>query len=66
MEAFVGVVCISLLVFALMVALSRWIFRVNYIVDRLDSILNELKKNNGSTQEQKVQGGQLDQTASFI
>jgi hypothetical protein len=32
-----------LLIFAIMVAISRWIFRVNDIVNRLDSIIILLK-----------------------
>jgi hypothetical protein len=41
--AFFAVIFMFLLFFLVMVAISRWIFRVNDIVNRLDDILAQVK-----------------------
>lgn len=39
-----GLIFLFLLFFLLMVAISRWIFRINDIVKRMDNIIELLKK----------------------
>lgn len=39
MESFLMVVFVFLLAVAIMVAISRWVFRINTIVKRLDEII---------------------------
>ena len=42
MEFGIAYIILLFLVFLIMVAISRWIFRINHIVQRLDSIINAL------------------------
>jgi hypothetical protein len=42
-DLFGGMVVMALLVFSIFVALSRWIFRVNDTIKRLDAILEAIK-----------------------
>ena len=56
-----GVLIISLVcivaVIAIYVAITRWIFRVNVIVDRLDDIIGLVKDQNIIALGMKDQGG---------
>ncbi len=41
--AAIGSLFFMLLGILIFVAISRWVFRINHIIDRLDSIMNLLK-----------------------
>ena len=47
MEIFV-VIFMFVLFVAIMVAISRWVFRINDIVNRMDDIIRLLAKNNAT------------------
>lgn len=46
MEYFFAVLLLIILAVAIMVAISRWVFRINDIVKRMDDIINLLAKSN--------------------
>ena len=48
MEYGIGMLFVMLLVVLIMVAISRWIFRINDIIKRLDGILAALTKKEGA------------------
>ena len=48
MEYFMAVVIVGILFIAINVAIARWVFRINTLVSRLDSIISQLKLTNES------------------
>jgi hypothetical protein len=65
MQMGLALIVVFLMVFVLMVALARWILRLNEIVELLQSILFELKRDHP---EVKIASNEtsIDQTASFM